>query len=142
MGLGSSKEARDITISASDVGVVRISEAAVDNIKESIDIKNNAVIPKVEERFRNEDEKALAARLEEYEKNLIQNFKKASKDVELLFRDRYKSIPVCLDLQQTVMNCYSQNPKYPLKCLDISEQYIKCVENERLNRFKVSSPGA
>ena len=150
MGLTSSKEAKDVTITAADVGVVRISEEALNNIKDIIETETSKSETKVEEskpaiiqkeRAPTENEAALAARLDEYEKKMIHNFKNATKDVEEMFRDRYKTLPVCLDLQQLVKNCYNENQKYPLKCLDISEKYIKCIENERLNRFKAPSSG-
>ena len=148
MGLGSSKPKRDITITAADIGVVRISEEAVENITETVETainkekqktneENNKVKEVIVEKIvPSENEIALAARLEEYEKSLVNNFKKATTEVEEMFRDRYKTMPICVDLQQLVMECYSQNSKSSLKCLDISEKYIKCVENERLNRFK------
>jgi hypothetical protein len=153
MGLGSSKESRELIIKASDVGVVRISEEAVNNIAQTVEIiiKNDnkskveeekeVQIQIVEKIVPSENEAVLAARLEEYEKNLVNHFNKGTKDVEDMFRDRYKTTPICVDLQELVFECYKQNQKSSLKCLDISEKYIKCVENERLNRFNKPSSG-
>ena len=160
MGLGSSKESRELTIKASDLGIVRISEEAVHNIAQTVDtiIKNEnqpkeedaaakevqiQIVEKIVEKIvPSENEAILTARLEDYEKNLVNNFKKGAKDVEDMFRDRYKTTPICVDLQELVLECYKKNQSSSLKCLDISEKYIKCVEKERLNRFNNPSSGS
>ena len=93
MGLGSSKESRELTIKASDLGIVRISEEAVHNIAQTVDtiIKNEnqpkeedaaakevqiQIVEKIVEKIvPSENEAILTARLEDYEKNLVNNFK-------------------------------------------------------------------
>ena len=74
-------------------------------------------------------------RLLEYERNLIQGFNTASKDVEELFRQRYRTLPVCADFQKKVSECYTSNVSAPLKCVDIAQEFVKCVEKERQAKF-------
>lgn len=74
-------------------------------------------------------------RLLEYERNLVKGFNTASREVEELFRDRYRTLPVCADIQKRVSECYSSNTSAPLKCVDIAQEFVKCVERERQAKF-------
>jgi hypothetical protein len=64
-------------------------------------------------------------RISEYEHNLMDGFSKSSLEVENLFKERYKTFPVCFELQKSITQCYNENPKQTLKCLDISNQFLK-----------------
>ena len=64
-------------------------------------------------------------RIAEYEHNLLEGFSQSTKEVENLFKERYKTFPVCFDLQKSITQCYNENSKQPLKCLNISNQFIK-----------------
>jgi hypothetical protein len=76
--------------------------------------------------------------LADYEETMLLNFNKTTKEVEKLFGDRYESLPVCLDLQSSISNCYAENLKYPLKCINFANEYIKCVELARKKRLELS----
>lgn len=77
-------------------------------------------------------------RLLDYENNLIKGFNSASKEVEELFRDRYRTLPVCSNIQRDVNECYIINASAPLKCIDLVQEFVKCVERER--EFKLGLP--
>ena len=76
--------------------------------------------------------------LADYEETMLLNFNKTTKEVEKIFGDRYESLPVCLDLQSSISNCYAENLKYPLKCINFANEYIKCVELARKKRLELS----
>jgi hypothetical protein len=76
--------------------------------------------------------------LADYEEAMLLNFNKTTKEVEKIFGDRYESLPVCLDLQSSISNCYAENLKYPLKCINFANEYIKCVELARKKRLELS----
>lgn len=147
MGLTNTKESRDIKVVAADVGVVRITEDAIENIEKTIrqqrqeQLEEKQVEPEQQETrqvtFKNDNESKK--RLDEYENRLITSFEKASQEVDELFKRRYQSTPVCHSLQQQVYECYKQNPNQTLNCIELVNKYIRCVEDERL---KVSSNGA
>ena len=143
MGLWGSKQPRSVTIkSPDDVAEVQLSEEALTNLVKTINAENKS---KKEVATGNKNASASSdnntplrlipdlhdKRIETYERNLAQNFDKASKEVEAMFRDRYKTIPVCFDVQKSVEACYQDNPSLPLKCNDIVSQYLRCVEQER-----------
>jgi len=48
---------------------------------------------------------------------------------------RYQQLPVCIDLQKETSHCYSEFPDQPLRCLDIANKFIKCIEAERLKHL-------
>lgn len=150
MGLWGSKEPRSVTIkSPDDVAEVQLSEEALTNLvkiintekkskKDGASSAKNAASPSSSADNNNNNNNTLRLlpdlhdkRIETYERNLVQNFDKASKEVDAMFRERYKTIPVCFDVQKTVQACYQENPSLPLKCNDIVSQYLRCVEQER-----------
>uniref|UniRef100_A0A670ZNA7 Coiled-coil-helix-coiled-coil-helix domain containing 3 n=1 Tax=Pseudonaja textilis TaxID=8673 RepID=A0A670ZNA7_PSETE len=44
---------------------------------------------------------------------------------------RYKTDPVCVDLQNQIFQCYQQNPKETLSCSALAAEYFKCVRHAR-----------
>jgi hypothetical protein len=142
MGLWSSKgQPKEITVNRIEVA---ITEDALLNLQsQTTETKKPAATEVASDtKLHHEDQLRLNSeinqRLNDYEKRLIDSFNNASKEVEDLFRTRYKTMPICVDLQTTVMDCLNSNSKYPLKCLDVSNQYLKCVEEERQNRFNLT----
>jgi hypothetical protein len=138
MGLWGSKPQKEISIQNAEVYV---TEDAISNILKSSSSPSTNQSGKPEEKATTTESSDSAAadladrRLVEYEKNLIKGFNNASKEVEELFRERYKSLPVCFDLQKSVSQCYSENARLPLKCVDIANQFVRCVEKERQAKF-------
>lgn len=139
MGLWGSKQKKELNISSNEIFV---TEDALTNV-----IKN-AKDKTTDNKQANDQQQQQPAttdlklstdlyekRLVEYEKNLINGFNSASKEVESLFRDRYQTLPVCFDLQKSVSDCYTENAKLPLKCVDIANQFLKCVEKERQSKI-------
>ena len=150
MGLVGSKNKREITISNPEQpGQVYVTEDAITNIINSA--KSNASQtnkPEAQKTQKQNETKGPTSDLDtklnselhdkrilEYEKSLIDGFTKSSAEVENLFRDRYTTYPVCYDLQKNIVKCYSDNPKQTLNCLDISNEFVKCVERERQKKY-------
>lgn len=143
MGLWSSKQSRDVNVNRREAEVM-ITEDAISTVLKSLEPQNIGK-PKQEKPADdsnnsnnnssnskqpvNSDNSDI--RIAGYERNLADSFEKASKEVDELFRQRYQTLPVCTDLQSQVGKCYKENPRLPLKCSDIVNQYIKCVESER-----------
>jgi hypothetical protein len=139
MGLWGSKQPRDLNINKSDSpGQIFVTENAISNVLKSVENNSNAAAS-INDTSSEKDKKAAVElsenRIAEYERNLVQGFNAASKEVEELFRERYKTVPICFDLQKSLNECYTLNSKQPLKCSDLSNEYIRCVEQERLNRY-------
>ena len=144
MGLGSSKEeARTLTINYADMGGMVISQKAVENIVDPIKEKKKKPASEDDVKKSKEQRTAESAasikRLQEYESLVVKGFNKSAKEVEELFQTRYNIQPVCGELQQQVQQCYSQNPSECLKCLDIVNKFVKCVEDERQTRVKITT---
>jgi hypothetical protein len=150
MGLWGSKQKRDINLEnpSQTPGQVFLSEDAITNILKTAqdnNVSNNST--KLNDKRKSppsndsnsSDLKLIPdlhdKRIQEYEKQMVTSLENASKYVENMFRDRYKTIPVCNDLQKSVSKCYSDNSNQTLKCLDIANQFIKCVEDERQSRL-------
>lgn len=149
MGLWGSKQKRDISLEnpKQTPGQVFLSEDAITNIIKTAQDNNNSNTSTTTVNDKNQKSTTSNSsdlkltpdlndkRINEYEKQMITNLENASKYVENLFRDRYKTIPVCNDLQKSVSQCYSDNSNQTLKCLDVANQFIKCVEDERQSRL-------
>jgi hypothetical protein len=147
MGLGRSKEQKEINIKNPDPeGQVFVTQNAIDNVVRSAEQAQN---PSNNSKSKGENGQDLRLlpdlrdkRIADYEKNILVNFEKASVEVDNLFRERYQTVSVCLDLQKIVSACYTDNKSQPLKCLDITNQFIKCVEKERQSRFGLTAPSS
>lgn len=143
MGLTSSKQPKEFSLGNPETPAqVFVTEEAISNVLKTVNESSKAKEP-VQEKIVNEFDLRLLPdlhdkRIEEYEKNMIQGLKQSSKQVEDLFRERYNTLPVCQDLQAQVSKCYAENSKYTLNCLDVANQFIKCVEQERQKKFGVS----
>ncbi|XP_063165003.1 MICOS complex subunit MIC19 [Candoia aspera] len=78
--------------------------------------------------------KEQLARLEErssqFYKVTTEQYQKAVDAVESRFK-RYKSNPVCADLQSKILQCYQENPKETLSCSALANEYFKCVHRAR-----------
>ncbi|XP_060101997.1 MICOS complex subunit MIC19 isoform X2 [Heteronotia binoei] len=74
--------------------------------------------------------KEQLARLEErsaqFYKVTTEEFQKAVNEVDARFK-RYKSHPVCADLQDKILQCYQQNSQQTLSCSALAHEYLKCV---------------
>ena len=145
MGLWGSKQQKEINIKNPEPsGQVFVSENALDNVIKSMDsAKSNGKKQQTQNAAQQSDLQLLPdlydKRILEYEKQLLTNFDKASKEVENMFKERYQTVPVCYDLQKDVSACYTTNKNQPLQCLDIANQFMKCVEKERQNRFGLTA---
>lgn len=144
MGLLGSKNKREITISNPEQpGKVYVTEDAITSIihtaQSNASKSKKPEAPKSQNTNRDPDIKLNPElsdkRISEYEKSLIDGFTQSSVDVENLFRDRYTTYPVCNDLQTSIVKCYSDNPKQTLNCLDISNEFVRCVERERQKKY-------
>jgi hypothetical protein len=143
MGIWGSKQERDLTVSNGGDNFLTITDKAVNNILETNEQNNGdknapkagteaASNPSKESHLFSED---LEKRVFEYEHNLKENFHKATKEVEELFRNRYQTLPVCFDSQVKVHKCYDDHGKEsPLNCSEVSKEYMRCVEEERRRR--------
>uniref|UniRef100_A0A8C8VE77 Coiled-coil-helix-coiled-coil-helix domain containing 3 n=1 Tax=Pelusios castaneus TaxID=367368 RepID=A0A8C8VE77_9SAUR len=78
--------------------------------------------------------KEQVARLEErsaqFYKVTTEQYQKAVKEVEAKFR-RYKSHPICADLQSKILQCYQQNSHETLSCSALASQYLHCVNHAK-----------
>lgn len=145
MGLWGSKQQRDIKITNPEPKPeVFVTEKAISNVLKTV--KDSAKDNKKSEEPKPVDlDLRLSAelhdkRIGEYEKNMVEGLRSASKQVEELFRERYTTIPVCSDFQAKVSKCYSENSERTLNCLDIANEFIKCVEQERQKKFGFTQP--
>jgi hypothetical protein len=148
MGLWGSKQQKDINLrNPEPQGAVFISESAIDNIikvseqqqQQQAKSNNQQQQPKSNELDLRLLPDLNDKRIEQYEQNLIANFNEATKEVEKMFHERYQTVPVCIDLQKSVSECYKSNKDRSLNCLDIANQFVKCVEKERQNRFGLTA---
>jgi hypothetical protein len=144
MGLWGSKQQKDIKINNPEPAEVFVTEKAITNVLHSVNDSKNAK-KKGNPDVANNDMRLLPdlhdKRIAEYEHELLKGFGQATKEVEELFKERYQTVPVCLDLQQNVSKCYSQNSKSPLNCIDLVNEFNKCVELEKQKRFGLTTTG-
>ena len=78
-------------------------------------------------------------RIQNYEQAMVKSFNDGTKEINDLVRDRYKTTPICNDLQRMLTGCYKENTRYSMKCADLAEKYSKCVEEQRKARFEPSN---
>uniref|UniRef100_A0A8D2L105 Coiled-coil-helix-coiled-coil-helix domain containing 3 n=1 Tax=Varanus komodoensis TaxID=61221 RepID=A0A8D2L105_VARKO len=78
--------------------------------------------------------KEQLARLEErssqFYKVTTEQYQKAVDEVESRFK-RYKSTPVCADLQSKIFQCYQENSQQTLTCSALASEYLKCVNHAK-----------
>jgi len=67
----------------------------------------------------------------ELNKKTNEQFTKAVKEVEGKFLD-FTAVPVCQDLQATLLKCYQDNPHEILKCSSVVNAFSTCVERARI----------
>ncbi|XP_039180678.1 MICOS complex subunit MIC19 isoform X2 [Crotalus tigris] len=72
----------------------------------------------------------LEERSSQFYKVTTEQYEKAVKEVKSRFK-RYKTDPVCVDLQNQIFQCYQQNPKETLSCSALAAEYFKCVQHAR-----------
>ena len=145
MGLWSSKQTKNVTITNPEQtnGQIYVTDDAIQTmlttVESSKEKNNTKKSTKTNEGDKSTDSTQTTQshldlrllpdmrdkRISEYEHNLMEGFSKSTVEVENLFRERYKTFPVCFDLQKSITKCYNENPSQPLKCLDISNQFIK-----------------
>ncbi|XP_039180680.1 MICOS complex subunit MIC19 isoform X4 [Crotalus tigris] len=83
------------------------------------------------ERSAAEDERMKSQLLSsQFYKVTTEQYEKAVKEVKSRFK-RYKTDPVCVDLQNQIFQCYQQNPKETLSCSALAAEYFKCVQHAR-----------
>ena len=141
MGLWRSKQAKNVSIVNPEEGhgqiyvtddAIQTMLTTVESTKDSKTKAKNDAISTTQNTQTNQNQLDLRLlpdmrdkRIAEYEHTLIDGFSQSTKEVENLFKERYKTFPVCFDLQKNITQCYSEYPNQPLKCLDISNQFIK-----------------
>jgi len=143
MGLWSSKQTKNVTVTNPEPmnGQIYVTDDAiktmintVESSKEIPDAKNTGKSSDGIDKKSGNDQGQIDLRLlpdmhdkriSEYEHNLMEGFSKSTLEVENLFKERYKTFPVCFELQKSITQCYNENPKQSLKCLDISNQFLK-----------------
>lgn len=68
----------------------------------------------------------LENRSAQFSKLTTEEYQKAVSEVESKFK-RYKSRPICAELQGDVLRCYQQNPDQTLSCSALAKQYAHCI---------------
>ena len=138
MGLWNSKQTKNVTVSNPEIsGQIYVTDDAVQTMlntvessKETVNAKKTSKISDANEKTQGQLDLRLLPdmrdkRISEYEQSLVEGFSKSTLEVENLFKERYKTFPVCFELQKSITQCYNENSKQPLKCLDISNQFLK-----------------
>ena len=138
MGLWNSKQTKNVTVSNPEIsGQIYVTDDAVQTMlntvessKETLNAKKTSKISDANEKTQGQLDLRLLPdmrdkRISEYEQSLVEGFSKSTLEVENLFKERYKTFPVCFELQKSITQCYNENSKQPLKCLDISNQFLK-----------------
>ncbi|XP_042324728.1 MICOS complex subunit MIC19 isoform X2 [Sceloporus undulatus] len=78
--------------------------------------------------------KEQLARLEErsaqFYKVTTEQYQKAVDEVDAKFK-RFKSTPVCADLQSKILQCYQENSQKTLSCSALASEYLKCVNHAK-----------
>ncbi|XP_069763912.1 coiled-coil-helix-coiled-coil-helix domain containing 3a isoform X2 [Narcine bancroftii] len=74
----------------------------------------------------------LENRSAQFYKLTTEEYQKAVSDVESKFK-RYKSQPICAELQEDVLRCYQQNPGQTLSCSALAKQYVHCINYAKQN---------
>lgn len=145
MGLWGSKPTRELTVkNAEKPAEIYVTENALSNViktstnQEQTNQENNNSSKQNANVIQQLPPNLHDKRIDIYEKSMLEKFNETTKEVEKLFGERYESLPVCLDLQANIANCYTENPKHPLKCINIANQYLKCVELERQKRLDLN----
>lgn len=138
MGLWNSKQTKNVTVTNPEIsGQIYVTDDAiqtmlntVESSKETVNAKKTSKISDANEKTQGQLDLRLLPdmrdkRISEYEQSLVEGFSKSTLEVENLFKERYKTFPVCFELQKSITQCYNENSKQPLKCLDISNQFLK-----------------
>ncbi|XP_072419014.1 coiled-coil-helix-coiled-coil-helix domain containing 3a [Chiloscyllium punctatum] len=68
----------------------------------------------------------LEDRSAQFYKLTAEQYQKAVSEVESKFK-KYKSQPICAELQGEVLRCYQKNPEQTLSCSALAKQYIHCI---------------
>ena len=71
----------------------------------------------------------------EIEREVLQKFNGAVDEMQKKYGDK-KMEPVCLSLQNHVLDCYQENKNSSLKCSQLVRDYINCVEQARKSTVK------
>ncbi|XP_062990715.1 MICOS complex subunit MIC19 isoform X2 [Elgaria multicarinata webbii] len=83
------------------------------------------------ERAATEEERLKAQQLSaQFYKVTTEQYQKAVDEVDARFK-RYKSTPVCADLQSKILQCYQQNSQQTLSCSALASEYFKCVNHAK-----------
>ncbi|XP_008108487.1 MICOS complex subunit MIC19 isoform X3 [Anolis carolinensis] len=83
------------------------------------------------ERAATEEERVKAQLLSaQFYKVTTEQYQKAVDEVEAKFK-RYKSTPVCADLQSKIFQCYQENSQQTLSCSALASEYFKCVNHAK-----------
>ncbi|XP_058046038.1 MICOS complex subunit MIC19 [Ahaetulla prasina] len=85
---------------------------------------------KKQETYYKEQLNRLEERSSQFYKVTTEQYEKAVNEVKSRFK-RYKTDPVCGDLQNQILQCYQENPKETLSCSTLAAEYFKCVQHAR-----------
>uniref|UniRef100_A0A0B8RY79 Coiled-coil-helix-coiled-coil-helix domain-containing protein 3serine-threonine-like n=1 Tax=Philothamnus irregularis TaxID=1899461 RepID=A0A0B8RY79_9SAUR len=85
---------------------------------------------KKHETYYKEQLNRLEERSSQFYKVTTEQYEKAVNEVKSRFK-RYKTDPVCVDLQHQIFQCYQKNPKETLSCSALAAEYFKCVQHAR-----------
>uniref|UniRef100_U3FXA7 Coiled-coil-helix-coiled-coil-helix domain-containing protein 3 n=1 Tax=Micrurus fulvius TaxID=8637 RepID=U3FXA7_MICFL len=85
---------------------------------------------KKHETYYKEQLNRLEERSSQFYKVTTEQYEKAVEEVKSRFK-RYKTDPICVDLQNQIFQCYQQNPKETLSCSALAAEYYKCVQHAR-----------
>ncbi|XP_042324730.1 MICOS complex subunit MIC19 isoform X4 [Sceloporus undulatus] len=83
------------------------------------------------ERAATEEERMKAQLLSaQFYKVTTEQYQKAVDEVDAKFK-RFKSTPVCADLQSKILQCYQENSQKTLSCSALASEYLKCVNHAK-----------
>ncbi|XP_070558256.1 MICOS complex subunit MIC19-like [Ptychodera flava] len=131
-------------------GTVKISEAVVQRMIGEAEPQETKAEKQKSQTTRTEPDEAYVKKMEDNEKRwkeklrnaelknaelyrlTSEQFAKAAEEVESKFiHQTYR--PICKDLQEEVLKCYSMNPKEMLNCTAEVRAFTSCVEETRNN---------
>lgn len=129
MGGGSSSP-RTLTIENNDPNIIAISN---DTAKRLTGQSSSPVTSKVDkgemkrlEAYYNRKIEALERQNAELHKTTVEHFTEAVEQVEKKYV-KLNAVPVCSDLQVTLMKCYAENKHQALNCSAEARAFDRCV---------------
>ncbi|XP_046840902.1 MICOS complex subunit Mic19-like [Xenia sp. Carnegie-2017] len=105
----------------------------IESLEKTLDEKERE-LDQLREKTRMYQEEQLKKN-DESERKVLNEFDDSVQEM----RERYskkKATPVCSSLKQSVLECYQANKNRSLKCSQLVQDYVKCVEEARQSMAK------